>query len=54
MVGMATILYGMMWLWFARENRRRDAGHKNPDHESLSEQELSELGDESHLYRYTI
>ncbi|KAI1855083.1 hypothetical protein JX265_012271 [Neoarthrinium moseri] len=53
MVGMATCIYAFMWFWFARENKKRDAGHINPALEGLSEEELAELGDESPHYRYT-
>ncbi|KAK7923616.1 hypothetical protein PG985_007687 [Apiospora marii] len=53
MVGMAVCIYGFLWFWFRRENRRRDAGHVSAKHQHLSEQELMELGDESPHYRYT-
>lgn len=52
MVGMAGIIYGSLTLWFARENRLRDGGKVKPDHESLSDEELQELGDESPRFRY--
>lgn len=54
MVGMATCIYGFMWFWFRRENARRDAGNINSAQQSLSEEELAELGDDSPHYRYTF
>lgn len=55
MVGMATALYGFMWFWYDRENKRRAAGQgSKPEHELLSEEELAELGDESPRFVYTI
>ncbi|KAK8087595.1 major facilitator superfamily transporter [Apiospora hydei] len=53
MVGMAVGLYGFLWFWFRRENKRRDAGQVSAEHAHLSEEELMELGDESPHYRYT-
>ncbi|KAH8195450.1 hypothetical protein TruAng_010375 [Truncatella angustata] len=54
MVGMATCIYGFMLFWFRKQNAKRDAGHTDPIHEGLSEEELTELGDESPHYRYTF
>ncbi|KAK2054896.1 major facilitator superfamily transporter [Colletotrichum caudatum] len=54
MVGMATCLYGFMWFWYWRENKRREAGHIQSKHADLSDDELAELGDDSPRYRYTI
>ena len=55
MVAMSTMVFGFMWFWFARENRRRDAGKTMlPKYEGLSDEELAELGDESPRFRYTI
>ncbi|KAI1339802.1 major facilitator superfamily domain-containing protein [Xylariaceae sp. FL0016] len=54
LVGMAACIYGFLWFWFSRENKRRDAGVIKPEHENLSEDDLMELGDESPRYRYTI
>ncbi|KAK3317879.1 DNA-repair protein rad2 [Cercophora scortea] len=51
MVGMATALYGFLWFWYARENRRRDAGELLAKHRELSHDELAELGDESPHFR---
>ncbi|KAI1207589.1 DNA-repair protein rad2 [Annulohypoxylon truncatum] len=47
LVGMATCLFGFLWFWFARENRKREEGPLKSIHEGLSEEELAELGDES-------
>ncbi|KAI1657027.1 DNA-repair protein rad2 [Daldinia decipiens] len=50
LVGMAACIFGFMWFWFARENKRRSEGPLAPAHENLSEDELAELGDESPRY----
>ncbi|OTA55108.1 DNA-repair protein rad2 [Hypoxylon sp. EC38] len=50
LVGMAACIYGFLWFWFARENRKRGEGPLKPIHEHLSEDELAELGDESPRY----
>lgn len=55
MVGMATVIYGFMWFWFDRANKRRASGESaNPRHQELSDDELAELGDESPHFVYTI
>lgn len=54
MVGMATVIYGLLWYHYGRENRRRADGFVSPKHENLSEEQLAELGDESPHYRYTV
>lgn len=54
LVGMAACLYGFLWYWFARENKKRGEGPLTAAHENLSEDELAELGDESPRYKYTI
>lgn len=54
MVGMATVIYGFLWFWYARENRKREGGIMKEGQTNLSEEELAELGDQSYRYRYTI
>ncbi|KAF3067218.1 hypothetical protein GL218_08549 [Daldinia childiae] len=54
LVGMAACLFGFLWYWFDRENKKRAEGPLAPAHENLSEDELAELGDESPRYKYTI
>lgn len=54
MVGMATMIYGFMWFWFNRENKRRSTGDMAAHHQSLSDDELAELGDQSPHFVYTI
>jgi hypothetical protein len=54
MVGMATVIYGVMWFWFGRENKRRVSGEMKADHRTLAGDELAELGDESPHFVYTI
>ncbi|KAI5863916.1 DNA-repair protein rad2 [Durotheca rogersii] len=51
LVGMAACIYGFMWFWFARENKKRAEGFVKAEHQNLSEEELAELGDESPKYR---
>lgn len=54
MVAMATGIYGFLWYYYDKENKKRVEGPMNSKHEDLSEEELAELGDESPHYRYTI
>ncbi|PHH71425.1 hypothetical protein CDD83_5204 [Cordyceps sp. RAO-2017] len=52
MVAMGTAIYGLMWLWFRRENRRREREPLAEEHRRMKEDELEELGDDSPRYRY--
>lgn len=52
LVGMSTMIYLFMSLYFKRENKKRDAGEVHPDHQHMSEDELAELGDESPHFRF--
>jgi hypothetical protein len=54
MVGMATVIYGGMWFWFDRENKRRAGGDVKAHHRALSDEARAELGDESPHFVYTI
>ena len=54
MVAMGTAIYGFMWFWFWRANRRRESGAMSEKHRQMDEDELMELGDDSPRYRYTI
>ncbi|KAI1195373.1 DNA-repair protein rad2 [Nemania serpens] len=47
LVSVAALAYGLLWFWYARENARRDKGLIKPEHATLSDDELAELGDES-------
>ena len=49
---MATMLYGLLWFSYDRENKRRDDGPVLAGQEDLLDDELAELGDESPHYRY--
>ncbi|KAI0534887.1 DNA-repair protein rad2 [Xylaria digitata] len=51
LVGLAALIFGTLWFSYARENRRRDEGLIKPEHTSLSEDEMAELGDESPRFR---
>jgi hypothetical protein len=54
MVAVGTIIYGFLWFWYDRMNKRRDAGVVEEKYRGMEEEELMELGDESPHYRYTI
>lgn len=54
MVATGTLIYGLLWAWYARANQRRASGEISEKHSDLSEEELMELGDESPRYTYTI
>ncbi|KAH6988092.1 major facilitator superfamily domain-containing protein [Ilyonectria sp. MPI-CAGE-AT-0026] len=53
MVAMGTAIYGFMWFWYSRENKRRDLAEANTADDGSTPAELTELGDDSPLYRYT-
>ncbi|KUI71831.1 hypothetical protein VM1G_07601 [Cytospora mali] len=52
LVGMSTLIYASMALYFKAQNKKRDAGEVHPDHQHMSEDELAELGDESPHFRF--
>ena len=54
LVGMSTLIYGFMWFYFDRENKKRAAGEMEDHHRTLGHDELAELGDESPHFVYTI
>ncbi|PMB68162.1 putative transporter [Beauveria bassiana] len=54
MVATGTVIYGLLWAWYKRENERRAAGVVKEAYQQMSDDELRELGDESPHYRYTI
>ncbi|RYO99416.1 hypothetical protein DL764_006811 [Monosporascus ibericus] len=55
LVGMATGIYGLLWFYYDRQNKKRAAGGPlHAKYEGMSEEQLAELGDESPHYRYTI
>ncbi|KND93266.1 putative transporter [Tolypocladium ophioglossoides CBS 100239] len=54
MVAMGTCIYGFMWLWYWRANKKRAGGEMGEKHRAMEEDELMELGDDSPRYRYTI
>jgi hypothetical protein len=55
MVGLATAIYGFLWFWYDRENKKRaEAETVKPEHQGLTSDELAELGDESPHFVYTI
>ncbi|TQV99325.1 high-affinity nicotinic acid transporter [Cordyceps javanica] len=54
MVAMGTLIYGLLWAWYRRENERRAAGAVKEKYQNMSDDELRELGDESPHYIYMI
>ncbi|KAM3527251.1 hypothetical protein NHJ13051_003063 [Beauveria bassiana] len=54
MVATGTVIYGLLWAWYKRENEKRAAGVVKEAYQQMSDDELRELGDESPHYRYTI
>ncbi|KAI9801700.1 MAG: hypothetical protein M1833_002382 [Piccolia ochrophora] len=54
MVGYASVLYGFLWWYHARINKKRKAGEEDWKIEGKSAEEVAELGDESPLFVYTI
>ena len=54
MVGFASLLYGYLWFWYSRENKKRASGVMAAEYHGMSDDELAELGDESPHFRYTI
>lgn len=53
MVAVGTAIYGLMWLWYRRENKRRAGALLSEEHRWMKEEELEELGDDSPRYVYT-
>ncbi|KAG8405767.1 hypothetical protein J3458_021701 [Metarhizium acridum] len=54
MVGMGTAIYGFLWFWYWRQNKRREAGVMEDKFRDMEEEELMELGDDSPRFRYMI
>lgn len=54
MVGLGTAIYGFMWFWYWRENKKRESGVVSDKYRDMEEFELMELGDDSPRFRYTI
>ena len=53
LVGLAVILFGLLWLYFVRENRLRLQGKRDDRATGLSEVEVEELGDDAPTYQYS-
>jgi len=47
LVALGSVLYLIMYLYFARENRAREAGRRDEKIEGLNENEILDLGDEN-------
>ncbi len=54
MVAFAVSVFGFMWWYLARENRRRARGDVDHKIAGMSAEEIAELGDRSPKYEYTI
>lgn len=54
MVGCASLIYGLLWWWLARQNNARREGKEDVRVDNMSEKVIAELGDESPRFYYTI
>lgn len=54
MVGFASGVYGFMWWYLARENKRRKEGREDGKVAGMTEEEIAELGDRNPRYMFTI
>lgn len=54
MVGFACLCYCILWFHFSRANAKRERGDEDAAVQSLSDEEIAELGDDSPRFRYTI
>lgn len=54
LVAFATLVYSLMSLLLARENRLRREGKEDSKIERMTDEEIEELGDESPRFIYTI
>lgn len=54
MVGFACTCYCVLWFHFSRANAKRERGDEDAAVQSLSDEEIAELGDDSPRFRYTI
>ena len=54
LVAFATLIYGFMSWFLARENRRRQEGKEDAKMINMTDQEIEELGDASPRFVYTI
>lgn len=54
LVAFATLVYSLMSLLLARENRLRREGKEDAKIEKMTDEEIEELGDASPRFIYTI
>jgi hypothetical protein len=54
MVGFACICYCVLWLHFTRTNAKREKGGEDHLVQSMSDEDIAEMGDDSPRFRYTI
>lgn len=54
LVAFATLVYSLVSLFLARENRLRREGKENAKIERMTDEEIEELGDVSPRFMYTI
>ncbi len=54
LVAIATLLYSLLSLFLARENRLRREGKEDAKIERMTDEEIEELGDGSPRFLYTI
>lgn len=53
MVGFAGLVYGFMWFWYLRVNRRRAQGLEDYKIRDMREEDIQEMGDRNPRFRYT-
>lgn len=53
LVGFAGLLYGFMWVWYERINRRRAQGLEDEKICEMSDEEIQEMGDRNPRFYYT-
>lgn len=54
MVGFAGLVYGFMWFWYLRVNKRREQGLEDYKIMDMTEEDIQEMGDRNPRFRYTI
>jgi len=54
MVAFASLVYAFMWFYFARVNARRARGDEDHKIQGLTDEQITELGDNSPRFVYTI
>lgn len=53
MVGVAAVLYAIMWVYFRGANKKRRAGKEDGKINGMTEEQIAEMGDESPRFMFT-